>query len=109
MENNYTILGVTRSASKDEIRAAYVRKARETHPDAGGQADDFLSVCGAYKVLTNGVMRKRYDEYLELTCNPCPTCAGRGVLIKQRSFKERTVRPCQDCNGAGFTSERMKL
>lgn len=107
MENNYTILGVTKSATKDEIRSAYVRLARDSHPDVGGNAGDFLSICGAYKVLSNPSMRKAYDEYLAMSEKPCPKCAGKGILVKQRTFKERTIRPCDECKGAGFV-ERSK-
>ena len=40
---------VYRSASLAEIQEAYRRRARETHPDAGGSQDDFVRVQAAFE------------------------------------------------------------
>jgi len=46
-----TILGITPGASADDIRAAYKKKALETHPDKGGNPEQFRVVREAYEAL----------------------------------------------------------
>ncbi len=58
----YEVLGIERSASADEIRAAYRQRARETHPDAGGQPGEFQAVQAAWEVLGDPEQRRRYDR-----------------------------------------------
>jgi len=60
--NPYEILGVPASASDDQLRSAYRRMARATHPDSGGDGDEFAKVSRAYAILRDPEMRKRFDE-----------------------------------------------
>jgi hypothetical protein len=68
IEDLYGELGVGRSASRDEITAAFRARARELHPDAhpAGAADEerFKRVTRAYGVLSDPVQRARYDAGL---------------------------------------------
>jgi len=48
----YQLLGVTPSASKKEIREAYLRKAKQYHPDKGGDADMMRALTDAYRRLS---------------------------------------------------------
>ena len=50
----YDVLGVKMGASEDEIKKAYRKKAMETHPDRGGDAEKFKEVNAAYDALKNG-------------------------------------------------------
>ncbi|MBC6906894.1 hypothetical protein DWB84_15710 [Saccharophagus sp. K07] len=47
------ILGVDESAQWPEILLAYRRKARSTHPDMGGSAEEFRAVQDAFEILKN--------------------------------------------------------
>lgn len=46
--NPHAVLGVRPDATAGEIRAAWRRAARATHPDQGGDAADFAVVASAY-------------------------------------------------------------
>ena len=59
----YDVLGVERDADNDTIKRAYRRKAREVHPDAGGNDDDFKELTTAYEVLRNPQTRANYDRF----------------------------------------------
>lgn len=65
MADLYEILGVPRDASQDEIKRAYRRRARELHPDAGGDEDAFKDITRAYEVLSDPDRRAVYDRYGE--------------------------------------------
>ncbi|SFG44448.1 curved DNA-binding protein [Actinopolymorpha cephalotaxi] len=62
----YRILGVPRTATREEIQRAYRRLARENHPDVNkdpGAEDRFKDVSEAYDVLSDPDLRKRYDVF----------------------------------------------
>jgi molecular chaperone DnaJ len=65
----YELLGVSRSASADDLKKAYRRRARELHPDANpddpAAADRFKEVARAYEVLSDPDQRARYDRFGE--------------------------------------------
>ncbi|HEX2313348.1 MAG TPA: molecular chaperone DnaJ [Thermomonospora sp.] len=62
----YKALGVSKTASQDEIKKAYRKLARQYHPDANkGDADAeerFKEISEAYDVLSDDKRRKEYDE-----------------------------------------------
>lgn len=62
----YSLLGVARKATPDEIRRAYRKKVFQYHPDRNpddrGAADKLKEVLEAYEVLSNEVERARYDK-----------------------------------------------
>jgi molecular chaperone DnaJ len=59
----YDILGVKKSASKDEIKKAFRVLARKHHPDAGGDEEKFKELNEAYEVLSDEDKRAEYDQY----------------------------------------------
>jgi len=64
----YQTLGVTRDASKDEIKRAYRRLARKYHPDVNKEAgaeEKFKEINRAYEVLSEPDVRQRYDQFGE--------------------------------------------
>jgi molecular chaperone DnaJ len=67
MRDPYTVLGVPRGASDDEIKRAYRKLARTHHPDAnGGDLESearFKEITVAYETLRDPERRKRYDVF----------------------------------------------
>ena len=63
----YTILGIARDASLEEIKRAYFEAAQRLHPDkntAAGETELFLGVQQAYETLSNPQRRAQYDAIL---------------------------------------------
>ncbi len=64
----YEILGVARTADKEEIKRAYRRLARKYHPDVNkeeGAEERFKEINLAYEVLSEPEVRARYDRFGE--------------------------------------------
>lgn len=60
----YETLGVAKSASADEVKRAFRKKAHEYHPDKGnGNAEKFKEVNEAYQVLSDEQKRQQYDQF----------------------------------------------
>jgi len=58
----YSILGVPKGASEDEIKRAYRKLAMQHHPDRGGDQNKFQQIQQAYDVLGDAQKRSEYDN-----------------------------------------------
>jgi curved DNA-binding protein CbpA len=58
----YDTLGVPKSASQDEVRMAYRKKAQKSHPDKGGSEAEFRQIQCAYDILSDPERKARYDQ-----------------------------------------------
>jgi molecular chaperone DnaJ len=63
----YEVLGVTRDADDETVKAAFYQLARELHPDANEHdpetEEKFKEVAEAFDVLGDAERRRQYDAY----------------------------------------------
>ncbi len=65
-QDYYETLGISRDASKDEIKKAYRKLSKKYHPDLNkepGAEDKFKAITEAYEVLSDDQKRANYDQY----------------------------------------------
>ena len=79
----YEVLGVAASATDEELKRAFRRALRETHPDTGGDHARFVAVQLAWERVGTAERRAAYD-------------AGRGARDEHPTFTARAARPRQD-------------
>jgi len=74
MKDPYSVLGVSKTASADEIKKAYRKLAKKLHPDVNPgdkkSEDRFKEVSGAFEVLGDPKKRALYDEFGEISARP---------------------------------------
>jgi molecular chaperone DnaJ len=92
----YEVLGVSKSATKDEIKKAYRKLAIENHPDKnpGDKAAEerFKEATEAYEVLSDDTKRKNYDTY------------GFAGVDNSQGFGGAAYRDFNDLFSGGFGS-----
>ena len=64
MKNLYSILGVSTSATEEEIKKAYKELAKKLHPDRnnGIETEQFKEITEAYDILSDKKKKAEYDK-----------------------------------------------
>lgn len=60
--DHYTVLGVSKNATPDEIKKAFRKLASQHHPDKGGDTAKFQQIQEAYAVLSDPDKKQQYDN-----------------------------------------------
>lgn len=81
MRNPYAVLGVPKSATAGEIKAAFRKKAKKCHPDRNPDDPDavsrFRDINAAYGIVGQEEQRRRFDA---------GQIDARGTVLKRSSF-----------------------
>ncbi|MDR8018121.1 J domain-containing protein [Nesterenkonia aerolata] len=72
----YDVLGISPAADAQQIRRAYRRRVRDSHPDLGGSSAQFQQVQHAFDVLNDESARADYDRSLREAGSESPGAAG---------------------------------
>lgn len=120
-EDYYAILGVSRSASKEQIQSAYRKIAIKTHPDKSpSEEENFRRATDAYLVLRDKKLRQEYDQqFRSITKTPKKRRATDIRVRFEVSTDERikgikkkfvTTRSglCTECSGTGSKNHNMQ-
>ncbi len=79
-QNPYELLGISKTATADEIKKAYRKLARTLHPDVNPDkkaGEKFRAVTAAYELLSDKEKRRRFDAgEIDADGNPTPFGAG---------------------------------
>ena len=94
-KNYYAILGVSPTATFDEIRSAYRQRAKQYHPDYFGRdSAPFLGVQEAYDVLGDPSNRNSYDRSLrEAGIRIRSGQASEPIIIRSRNATVEPLKP----------------
>ncbi|TFD93867.1 heat-shock protein [Cryobacterium lactosi] len=87
----YEVLGVSPSVTDEELRRAYRRKLRQSHPDVGGSAASFHAVQVAWERIGSPESRAAYDgaRYPETSYSGAPTPASTSARPSSSGMKAR--------------------
>src|SRR5665647_3649827 len=76
----YEVLGLSKTASPEEIKKAYRQKAKKFHPDVNKEdenaEDKFKEVAEAYEILSDEQKRSAYDQFGHDAFDPSRMGAG---------------------------------
>jgi hypothetical protein len=103
----YEVLGVPASASDEDLRRAYRRLLRETHPDVGGDPQRFIAVQAAWERIGSPDARAGYDRGRATTEEPTSWAPSNGSSASNGT-RTASTRPAARTYGhpGGWRRER---
>jgi DnaJ family protein B protein 4 len=101
----YSILGVAKTASDDDIKKAYKKQALKWHPDRNPKNKEeaekkFKELAEAYEVLSDKNKREIYDKFGEEGLKSgVPPPGAEGMFRHANRVPEKAIRDCiGDCS-----------
>jgi curved DNA-binding protein CbpA len=116
MENYYQILGLTSSASQEEIKAAFKKLAKEFHPDKHNGSDSyyeeqFKRINSAYQTLSHPDKKARYDlklKYRAMGVTIFTYSQRANYSASQRAQKQRKAKAAYEARMKKEKEERQE-
>ena len=109
MKNHYITLGVCKGDAETEIKKAYLKLAKENHPDLHANDPAKAAIMAdaniAWNVLGSLALRNAYNKRQAVVYGTCEPCKGNGFTYKQRGFNGRVLSKCPVCKGSGTEKE----
>lgn len=127
----YNILGISRSASQEDIKRSYKKLALQHHPDKGGDPERFKQIKEAYETLSVPEKRQQYDNpsqpnFLNEQITTHKRARGENhthnIIVDlediHKGFSKKLklsikkpccIRACYTCEGAGFLTKTIQI
>ncbi|XP_071804979.1 dnaJ homolog subfamily C member 16-like [Asterias amurensis] len=107
----YSVIGVGRTASSNEIKKAYKKLARQWHPDKNkedGAQEKFIQIQQAYEILSDEEKRAEYDNFGHVTSGNQPRQYHNDHFHFGRGFDNFQFRFTNQ-GSSGFDPRRVTL
>ena len=97
--NHFKGLGIRATATSEELKSAFRRRCRETHPDSGGSRIAFEAVTEAYEILCDAERREEWErDYLAIAASAgLVVCLGCYAINRVRPKRSDESAPRADC------------
>lgn len=96
----YEVLGVFPDATNRQLRSAWRRSARRTHPDHGGDAAQFHEVAQAWRAVGDADARAEYDRALNTDRSAINGSAASTNSARTRSQRSRSASRSRQRNSS---------
>jgi len=112
-EHHLRALRIPKVSNQEALRKAYLKRARETHPDKNGRASDFLAVKEAYDFLKENLkpekkrrlVREQYSPDIHLCLGLSLKEVYSGGAPKKIEYTRKQI--CFSCKGYGFLGTKI--
>ena len=101
--NHLKALGVHATATPEELKSAFRRRCRETHPDSGGSRAAFEAVTEAYEVLSDATRRDEWARDYRTVAE------AAGLVVCLACYAINRVRPMRSDECAACAACRTPL
>ncbi|CAN8283885.1 unnamed protein product [Cochlearia groenlandica] len=101
----YSVLGVSKNATKSEIKSAYRKLARNYHPDVNkdpGAEEKFKEISNAYEVLSDDEKKSLYDRFGEAGVKGAGGMGGMGDFSNPFDLFESLFEGMGGMGGGGM-------
>ena len=121
MANYYKVLGISRTATQDDIKRSYKKLVLQHHPDKGGDIEYFRLIQEAYEVLSNQNNRDNYNSShesvkmnntvykIKISLREIYTGCKKTIKINTKYVCDNCKEDCNTCEGIGYKNIVARL